>query len=777
MTTERTSTEIRADITNELAKKKVDASRLMSLASELSRHDKDSVAFSVNATIVRRLGRELVSARETALAELVKNSYDADATEVSVVISELDQPGGRLIIKDDGEGMTFEQIRDGFLRISSDAKERAPFSEKFKRRRAGQKGIGRFAVERLGKRLTLTTTTAKDADAIQLTIDWDQFEESGDIGAVRNPVTRVAKEFEHGTRLIIDELREGWSITSLQESQSYLNDLLEPDYFDSPKERSSKQHQTVSDQEDPGFKVSFSVLHGVKAESIPSQERELVSSALATVDAKVDEKGAWSIAVESKHLGHTWDYNLTLVPDDEKKNWQFVKLKNIRLRVAYYIWDEEVVESLNLKRKRKLISQLAGIRVYRNGFRVPPYGNPGNDWLGLDKAQGRREILVAYGNRNWLGYLKIVDPHNELIVETSSREGLVQNAFYSELQTFAINSLRYCAINIGRVRKKKVFASDQNFGQSKVERTRKRIQKLSDEIKSLTAARRSNISAYSKEAQTEATISEVRIELEHLLKDTTEISGEMSILRVLASVGMSVLMFSHEVKGVLVAMLAQIDVLLLDDELGKKTLMRLRSLKDHILRLQHHTGFYESTGGAAAARERLYTDMLATASNFVDSFHPQAERRGISLKFEGDLMLTPQLVGIHEAEFAAILINLYTNSVKAIERRSGLTHRRITLRHQRSGNKDYLDFLDNGDGIKKENRERIFEPFYTTTAVRTSFRPGSPEMFGTGLGLTITRDSVKSAGGSINVVFPAPTGYSTCIKLELPHIQHEKQDR
>lgn len=320
-----------------------------------------------------------------------------------------------------------------------------------------------------------------------------------------------------------------------------------------------------------------------------------------------------------------------------------------------------------------------------------------------------------------------------------------------------------------------LFASDPVFGQTKVERAKATIQRLSREIKDLTATRQSNISSYAKETATESTIAEVRTELEQLLKDTTEISSEMSVLRVLASVGMSVLMFSHEVKGVLVAMLSQIDVLLADDEIGRKTAAKLRTLQEHLLRLQHHTGFYESTGGAAAARERLYTDMLATASTFVDTFKPQALRRGIQLTFEGDVMLPPRLVGIHEAEFAAILINLYTNSVKAIERRTGLTHRKITLRHNRAGNRDSLEFLDNGTGIKKEEREKVFEPFYTTTDVRTSVRPGNPEMFGTGLGLTITRDSVKSAGGSIDVVIPPPAGYATCVRLELPHLQHENE--
>lgn len=140
---------IKEKLGTELGKKTVHFLRISELASQLSALDTESAAFSVNATIIRRLGRELMAAQETALAELVKNSYDADGTLVKVTFSATDAPGARLVVEDDGNGMTPDQVRDGFLRIASDLKEREPRSARFQRRLAGQKGIGRFAVERL----------------------------------------------------------------------------------------------------------------------------------------------------------------------------------------------------------------------------------------------------------------------------------------------------------------------------------------------------------------------------------------------------------------------------------------------------------------------------------------------------------------------------------------------------------------------------------------------------------------------------------------------------
>lgn len=106
-----------------------------------------NVGFTVDAGLIQRLGYELVGRAETALSELIKNSYDADATLVDVEFINTDNINGTLIIRDNGMGMTQEQLINGFMRISSSDKLHNPISEKFKRTKAGRKGIGRFATQ------------------------------------------------------------------------------------------------------------------------------------------------------------------------------------------------------------------------------------------------------------------------------------------------------------------------------------------------------------------------------------------------------------------------------------------------------------------------------------------------------------------------------------------------------------------------------------------------------------------------------------------------------
>lgn len=144
---------IKSHLLDLLAANDLDYGQILRLSGELSAHDPDYLRFSVDSGIISRLGQQLVAREETAVSELVKNAYDADAVEVRLVFNGADKPGGLLFIKDNGVGMTRLQLVDGFMRLASKEKIREPKSPKYGRLRAGRKGIGRFAAQRLGKSL------------------------------------------------------------------------------------------------------------------------------------------------------------------------------------------------------------------------------------------------------------------------------------------------------------------------------------------------------------------------------------------------------------------------------------------------------------------------------------------------------------------------------------------------------------------------------------------------------------------------------------------------
>jgi len=122
-----------------------------------------------------------------------------------------DASNGSMEIVDNGSGMSRADLENGFMRLASDEKVRNPVSRKYGRARAGKKGIGPFATERLGAMLTIITQTEEEDRAWKVTIDWTAFEQGQDIGLVPNTINQVAKERPHGTRPLIEDLNDGWT--------------------------------------------------------------------------------------------------------------------------------------------------------------------------------------------------------------------------------------------------------------------------------------------------------------------------------------------------------------------------------------------------------------------------------------------------------------------------------------------------------------------------------------------------------------------------------------
>ena len=209
---------IREELSKILINDPTNYSRIIELSSKLASFDIDNIRFSVDAGVIDRLGSELVARQETAVSELVKNSYDADATKVNIKFENSDEIRGTLYIEDNGTGMNREQLINGFMRISSSSKIHNPISETYKRKRAGQKGIGRFAVQRLAEKLTITTQTENDDTALVLSINWNEYANDLDLNAITNKIFTKPKTKEKGTVLKIEDLKDKWSEASIKRS-------------------------------------------------------------------------------------------------------------------------------------------------------------------------------------------------------------------------------------------------------------------------------------------------------------------------------------------------------------------------------------------------------------------------------------------------------------------------------------------------------------------------------------------------------------------------------
>ena len=163
--------------------------------------------FSIDARLILQLGRDSIKDHTTALIESIKNSYDADATEVEVEIYSKDTKD-IIRVADNGFGMTGDDIDNNWLRIGFSEKRNSKKS-KIGRRKTGEKGIGRIAADRLGSVLEMITKSTKD-DCQGITLNWDDFDVDDkevidiDIEEIINPVLNVPKSIDAtGTEIII----------------------------------------------------------------------------------------------------------------------------------------------------------------------------------------------------------------------------------------------------------------------------------------------------------------------------------------------------------------------------------------------------------------------------------------------------------------------------------------------------------------------------------------------------------------------------------------------
>lgn len=722
-------------------------SKILELSSSIAEFDKENVRFSVDAGVINRLGKELVGRHETAVSELIKNSYDADALTVDLYFKDCDKPGGTLTIEDSGLGMTREQLVKGFMTISSSDKIHNPKSPRYNRTRAGQKGIGRFSTQRIGQELTIVTQTLKSDKALKVTIDWDKYEMDSNLLLISNTIEEVEKEKEEGTTLTIKNVRDSWSDSMIRRAYKYITDLLQPFPLSERFEESTN---------DPGFKVTF-YRDNTK---VVDEETAFFQHALAEIEAYVDEQGQGYYSFKSEKLSIPEEVYLIGKKEREGK---FHSLKNVHFKAYYFVWNAGYISKSVEKHIRENAREYGGVRLYRNGFRVLPYGEPQNDWLRLDASVARRSIIAPHANTNFFGFVEVIDRDGAYFQEQSSREGLLENESLDELKEFGYKVLTDVAIKVSHARERKGTAGQKNWDKKTTKDIIKEVKKEFDEI---NKDDKGNINVKLK------TINEKLVELVEVEEKETlereakakELLKEIQLLRILASLGLTIGEFVHEVNHYEPAFKYDAEFLtnLIKDIEGKKAGIRLQK---NLEAFTVYTSFFKDAISKNVNRELEPIELREPVSNFIEIITPDLIRSNIDFE-------KPEFIGynlftcpMHSSEWASILFNFYTNAKKAIAKKA--TTGKITIEAGKIKDKVYLEFSDNGIGIAPDKEDEIFEAFYTTSNPSGSNSSELEELSGTGLGLKIVKDIIEGYGGEVFVTKPKEN-YKTTIRIELP---------
>ena len=758
--------ELKKKLSEEILKEDSNNNLIISLSNEIASLDESAVRFSVDAGIINRLGKELVGKQETAVSELIKNAYDADATEVNLIFENAWNKGGILTIEDNGHGMSRSQLVNGFMRLSSSDKIHNPVSEKYKRQKAGRKGIGRFATQRLGEKLIIITQTSQSLEALKVVVNWDDFSTDKDLLSISNSIELIPKTKESGTSLIIEGLREGWSDTMIKRVYRYTSELLQPFPL------SKKKEKELENSIDEGFKSNYYRNENGNLIAIVDEEKAIFQHALAEIEGYVlsDGQGCWSLKSDKLNFPEEVFSIGNNDKDKEDITTPFLLIKGVHFKAYYFIYEGSLFSPGNFTFIRDLSYEKGGIKLYRNGFRVLPYGEQGDDWLGLDQSNNRSIVLGPHMNRSFFGFVELEDKSGNF-EETSSREGIIENEYLNELVSFVYRSITSAVMKVSELRGRKATASQKGFKKEKENPTEK-VDNAINQIEELFKETETNNDNSNQQTPDKITnekanqiISNLKQAREEEKVKNKELIDENNMLRILAGLGLVIGEFVHEVQRFLPGFDADISFLKNAVKEYKDVYERTELLETNVKSFSAYTSYFDKTISRNVHRELEPIELRDVVRNFEMVISNDLERASINMlktKYEGyDLFTLP----MHPSEWASILFNLYTNSKKAIKRAK--SDGKIFIKCGKEDNIVFLEFSDNGDGIPKENEEYIFNAFFTTSTVSNHTADDATALTGTGLGLKIVRDIIEFYDGEIYVSTPTD-GFNTTIRIEIP---------
>lgn len=377
----------------------------------------------VSDAVVERLGEELIKNNGIGVAEIIKNSYDADATRVEVHL------GGAfgdisdksvILIKDDGFGMSASDLEDKFFHIATGHKkdQRTPRG----RWMLGRKGIGRFALQRLGRQLTIYTKK-EGHEEWKVEVNWDKFDSGGEVGDVRSGGTtkHPDKMFESGTGtlLLVKNLREKFDGTSMQHVKRAVKTMVSP--FSGLKD----------------FDIDFQVPPEFTwHDFMDINTEDEAKKAHFTFRAFLDGSGtiAWEYSCD-----HPWS------PSNGRGasgHWQARDLigrepKLTNITYNFYIFQRVAGLLKKTGITKTTLNHIVGVRLYRDGLRVWPYGDmisdsEIDDWLNLSSS--RLQVNSKWvGHEQVIGAIEFNQESNPELEDKTDRTGLIDNKQYRDL--------------------------------------------------------------------------------------------------------------------------------------------------------------------------------------------------------------------------------------------------------------------------------------------------------------------------------------------------------
>jgi signal transduction histidine kinase len=376
--------------------------------------------FKASARLQRLFGRDLLPDDSSAVEELVKNAYDSNATEVTITIvrSSPNNPG-EIEIRDNGFGLSLRDFRRLWMTAGYSEKTGAPLPSTG-RVPVGEKGIGRFSADKLGKQLTVITKPRAHAKALRVEFEWSRFEDRkkllSDIPIPYNYVGDPLLPADlSGTILRIRGLRSAWDDKAIEELRRRLARLLNPYGRDSrfkinliaPRQKLSG---AIVPNEIRTADFEWEVIRDARGRTTVRRRRRLASD---------EGESRWT----------DWEPNPITELHKPTKEEEFGP---VRGRFLYFI---------NRPKRAQIGDAAPGVAVYRDGLRVEPAGSAGADWLGLVEKRAKRAGHMPLVPSRLFGFVEISRETNPRLQDATNRRSFVLGPPFAAFSLFLKNRL------------------------------------------------------------------------------------------------------------------------------------------------------------------------------------------------------------------------------------------------------------------------------------------------------------------------------------------------
>ncbi len=375
-----------------------------------------SAPFVPRGRLLELLGGELIRDEVMAIIELVKNAHDADASCVQLDFRGVTGEDGRILIEDDGHGMDVDALLSSWMQPAASTKILQERHYTLGGRRVlGEKGVGRFAVDRLGRHLQLESRRVGSGNEVVASFDWDEFDDENRLLSDVHSTwkEREALLFERsGTLLEICDLRSIWSERTFRKVCTRLRRLLSPFRIDD-----DFRIEITSDE--------FPDYSGIL-------EANLLDRSPYRVEASFDSVSTVSVAFNGNEpVSHAWNGvgELACGP--------------VRIILYGFDLDTEAMGRIGAPVEiRAWLRQWSGISIYRDDFRVLPYGEPDDDWLRLDQRRVNNPV-VRLSNNQVCGFVEIARDKNPDLRDQTNRGGLIQSRAFDDLRRLVLFVIQF----------------------------------------------------------------------------------------------------------------------------------------------------------------------------------------------------------------------------------------------------------------------------------------------------------------------------------------------